>query len=187
MKFVRVARKELFEHLFNIFGVFEKREPVKKVTQSDSICKKKIRLQEIFRLSIKKGLGDEENLVKPNQSQIMNSANTVQPSAASFLVTKHSWKGKYRRVLTVGPESFSTYNPSSMEVTNSWKIADIVGLQPTNSQGDLEFTLTFRKGLKKTDSMRFSSEWRATVLTEGLRWLQLSGNDTASAATKVRL
>ena len=54
VKFVRVARKELFEHLFNIFGVFEKREPVKKVTQSDSICKKKIRLQEIFRLSIKK-------------------------------------------------------------------------------------------------------------------------------------
>ena len=113
-------------------------------------------------------------------------SNTPAPkSAASFLLTKHSWKGKYRRVLTVGAENFSTYNPSSMEVTNSWKIQDIVGLSPLNSQGDQEFTLTFRKGAKKTDNMRFSSEWRTIVLTEGLRWLQLSGNDSAAQATKV--
>ena len=45
--------------------------------------------------------------------------------------------------------------------------------------------MTFRKGPKKTDTMRFSSEWRATLLTEGLRFLQLGGNDSAAAATKV--
>lgn len=110
---------------------------------------------------------------------------TVKTSASSFLLTKHSWKGKYRRVFTVGEDVFSTYNPSSMEVTNSWKINDVVGMQPLNSAGDLEFQVTFRKGPKKTDSMRFSSEWRATVLTEGLRWLQKSGNDGAAQATKV--
>ena len=54
-------------------------------------------------------------------------------------------------------------------------------------QGDLEFQVTFRKGPKKTDTMRFSSEWRATLLTEGLRFLQLGGNDSAAAATKVNL
>ncbi len=95
--------------------------------------------------------------------------NSPKASPSSFLLTKHSWKGKYKRVLTVGPEAFSTYNPSSMEVTNSWKIGDIVGLGPLSAPGDLEFQLTFRKGAKKTDNMRFSSDWRAIVLTEGLR------------------
>ena len=71
-----------------------------------------------------------------------------------------------------------------MDETNAWKTSDIVSIQP--EKGDLEFQLTFRKGGgKKTDSMKFSSEWRAIVLTEGLRWLQLGGNDTAAAATKV--
>ena len=70
-----------------------------------------------------------------------------------------------------------------MGETNAWKTSDIVNIQPQN---DLEFQLTFRKGAgKKTDSMKFSSEYRAIVLTEGLRWLQLGGNDTAAAATKV--
>lgn len=112
----------------------------------------------------------------------MNKISTPKPSSSSFLLTKHSWKGKYRRVLTVGEDAFSTYNPSSMEVTNSWKIQDIVGLQPLSTPGDMEFQLTFRKGAKKTDTMRFSSEFRSIVLTEGLRWLQLSG--AASQATK---
>ena len=107
-------------------------------------------------------------------------------TASSFLVTKHSWKGKYRRVLTVGEDAFSTFNPSSMEVTNSWKLGEVVGLQPLSSQGEhLEFQLQFRKGAKKTDHMRFSSEFRATVLTEGLRLLQRFGNDGAAQATKV--
>ena len=99
-----------------------------------------------------------------------------------ILVTKHSWKGKYRRVLTVGEDVFSTYNPSSMEVTNSWKLADVVGMQ---AQGHSEFQVTFRKGPKKTDTLKFSSEWRATILSEGLRFLQLGGNDGAAAVTKV--
>ena len=112
--------------------------------------------------------------------------NEPRNSASSFTVTKHSWKGKYRRVLTVGEDAFSTYNPSSMEVTNSWKLADVVGMQPLNSQGDLqEFQVTFRKGPKKTDNMRFSSDWRATILTEGLRFLQLAGNEGEGGVTKV--
>ena len=34
---------------------------------------------------------------------------------------------------TVSEDVFSTYNPSSMEVTNSWKLSDVVGMTPTNS------------------------------------------------------
>jgi DnaJ family protein C protein 13 len=120
----------------------------------------------------------------------MNSFNGDQ--ASSYLVTKHSWKGKYRRVLTLSQDGFSTYNPSSMEVTNTWKIGDIVGLTPTPSSAGgppqtpgaaLEFQLVFRKG-KKTDNMRFSSEWRSTILTEALRLIQKSGNETGSSKVK---
>jgi hypothetical protein len=53
--------------------------------------------------------------------------------ASSYLVTKHSWKGKYRRVLTLSQDGFSTYNPNSMEPTNTWKITDVVGLTPAPS------------------------------------------------------
>lgn len=70
-----------------------------------------------------------------------------------------------------------------MEVTNSWKLTDVIGMQALSES---EFQVTFRKGAKKQDNMRFSSEFRPTVLSEGLRWLQLSGNDSAAQATKVR-
>jgi len=60
-------------------------------------------------------------------------SSTKSDQSSSFLVTKHSWKGKYRRVLTLSPDTFSTFNPSSMETTNAWKITDIVGLHPAPS------------------------------------------------------
>lgn len=117
----------------------------------------------------------------------MTSIDVDQTS--SYLVTKHSWKGKYRRVLTLSQDGFSTYNPSSMEVTNTWKICDVIGLTPSPSSAGgpsqlpgtaLEFQLVFRKG-KKTDSMRFSSEWRPTILTEALRLIQKFGNETSNS------
>ncbi|KHJ44585.1 hypothetical protein D918_05251 [Trichuris suis] len=37
---------------------------------------------------------------------------------ASFLVTKHSWKGKYKRIFSIDEDGFGTYNPSSLEQTN---------------------------------------------------------------------
>jgi hypothetical protein len=41
----------------------------------------------------------------------------------------------------------------------------------------------FRKG-KKTDNMRFSSEWRATIITEALRLIQKAGNETVNPKVK---
>lgn len=48
----------------------------------------------------------------------------------SFLVTKHSWKGKYRRILTIGSQELTTYNPDKLEMTNRWMFADIVAVEP---------------------------------------------------------
>ena len=46
------------------------------------------------------------------------------------MVTKHSWKGKYKRVFSVGTTSITTYNPSSMEATNQWNYSDFISILP---------------------------------------------------------
>ncbi|XP_059089728.1 dnaJ homolog subfamily C member 13-like [Tigriopus californicus] len=89
----------------------------------------------------------------------------------AFWVTKHSWKGKYRRVFVVGPGGVSTLNPSSLEATNAWPWSDVVslGVSPAANHAG-EFHLVVRKGHKnssKTDSMRFSSaEYKDHLLSE---------------------
>lgn len=50
-----------------------------------------------------------------------------------FLVTKHSWKGKYKRILAIGNAAISTYNPDKYEATNRWAYSDIVTVLPNKS------------------------------------------------------
>lgn len=50
-----------------------------------------------------------------------------------FLVTKHSWKGKYKRILSIGNAAISTYNPDKYEATNRWVYGDIVAVAPNKS------------------------------------------------------
>ena len=150
---------------------------------------------------------------------------------SSFLVTKHSWKGKYKRVFSIGALSITTYNPSTMEATNTWQYrwppgsshltcnthhlspatvhlspvtchvppvtwpnlhrSDFITILPAArgqaSQPNNEFIITFKKVSvlppatcnfspvtcclqgKKTDSMRFSSDHRAAIITETMR------------------
>ncbi|XP_003371952.1 putative DnaJ domain protein [Trichinella spiralis] len=35
-----------------------------------------------------------------------------------FMVVKRSWKGRYRRLLAIGPDGYSTYNPANLHLTN---------------------------------------------------------------------
>ncbi|KAL0279212.1 UNVERIFIED_CONTAM: hypothetical protein PYX00_000818 [Menopon gallinae] len=95
---------------------------------------------------------------------------------ACFYVTKHSaWKGKYKRIFSVGSSGITTYNPSSLDVTNRWSYSDIVDIQPASNANRTEFTLTYRKE-KKTESMRFSTEFRSALLTNVLSCKYLSGD-----------
>ncbi|XP_037090468.1 dnaJ homolog subfamily C member 13-like isoform X2 [Pollicipes pollicipes] len=91
---------------------------------------------------------------------------------ACFFLTKHSWKGKFRRIFSVGSAGVSTYNPSSMEATNQWLYEDFMGIAPAAKGGSPhEFTILVRKGGgRKTETMRFSSEHRAELITETLRF-----------------
>lgn len=52
----------------------------------------------------------------------------------SFLVTKHSaWKGKYKRILTIGTHGISTYNPDKFDLTNRWPYSDVVSVAPSRA------------------------------------------------------
>lgn len=52
----------------------------------------------------------------------------------SFLVTKHSaWKGKYKRILTIGTHGVSTYNPEKFDLTNRWPYSDVISVAPNKS------------------------------------------------------
>lgn len=50
-----------------------------------------------------------------------------------YLVTKHSWKGKYKRILSIGTCGTSTYNPDKFDLTNRWLYSDIVAATPNKT------------------------------------------------------
>ncbi|XP_064647249.1 dnaJ homolog subfamily C member 13-like isoform X1 [Lineus longissimus] len=91
-----------------------------------------------------------------------------------YFVTKHSWRGKYKRVFSVGTLGITTYNPNSLEVTNQWPYNEVISIVPSvKSPTNNEFLITMKRGNKKVDTMKFSTDHRADVLTEALRFRKL--------------
>ncbi|XP_032585427.1 dnaJ homolog subfamily C member 13 isoform X2 [Drosophila mojavensis] len=87
-----------------------------------------------------------------------------------FIVTKHSWKGKYKRILSIGTSGISTYNPDRFDLTNRWTYSDIVAAAPTKTSNiPNEFVLTIKKD-KKLDTIKLSSEYRNDILSSILKY-----------------
>ncbi|KAG7231238.1 hypothetical protein INR49_012069 [Caranx melampygus] len=91
---------------------------------------------------------------------------------ACFYTTKHSWRGKYKRVFSVGTHGITTYNPTTLEVTNQvMALWGHLWYCPVGKGQGTEFNLTFRKGSgKKSETLKFSTEHRTELLTEALRF-----------------
>lgn len=53
--------------------------------------------------------------------------------SCSYLVTKHSWKGKYKRILSIGSTGISTYNPDKFDITNRWPHSDVLSAAPNKA------------------------------------------------------
>eukprot|EP00111_Clytia_hemisphaerica_P021644 TCONS_00063655-protein len=89
---------------------------------------------------------------------------------ASFYTTKHSWRGKYKRVFSIGSKAITTYNPSTLEVTNQWAYNDFFSISPSSKTlNELIIVVRKAKEGKKTVSMTFSSDHRADLLTYALK------------------
>jgi DnaJ homolog subfamily C member 13 len=112
-----------------------------------------------------------------------------------YHVTKHSWRGKYKRIFSIGTHGISTYEPSTLGLTNAWPYEQVVSLTLSKSSDKsqatpasllvAEFILTFRVKAKKTDTMRFSSEYRAEILTDALRFQALFSHPQPLTQPKV--
>lgn len=94
---------------------------------------------------------------------------------ACYLVTKHSWKGKYKRVFSIGTLAITTYNPNSLEITNQWLYEDFLSVKPLTRSGSPndskqdEYKIHVRNRGKK-DDMRFSSDYTTEILTHCLQF-----------------
>lgn len=78
---------------------------------------------------------------------------------------------RYKRIFSIGSMGITTYNPSTLEVTNKWEYSDFISVQPINRNqlSSHEFTITVRKE-RKNETMKFSSEHRPHLLTEALKY-----------------
>ncbi|KAG6548512.1 hypothetical protein Mapa_010000 [Marchantia paleacea] len=94
---------------------------------------------------------------------------------ARYMVTKHSWRGKYKRILCISQSGIVTLDPTTLAVTNSYDLLtdyELAAPVPGNrddplQQLALEFTISVRtEGRGKFKHIRFSSRCRASILTE---------------------
>lgn len=100
---------------------------------------------------------------------------------ARYMVVKHSWRGRYKRILCISSSAIITLDPSTLVVTNSYDVSsDFEGAAPVLGRGDdvgsQEFTVSVRTdGRGKFKAIKFSSRFRVSILTElhRLRWGKL--------------
>lgn len=78
---------------------------------------------------------------------------------------------RYKRIFSIGTLGITTYNPNTLEVTNKWVYGDFISLTHIRSVPH-EFQITMKKD-KKTDTMKFSTEYRAELMTEALKYRHL--------------
>jgi DnaJ family protein C protein 13 len=79
----------------------------------------------------------------------------------------------------------TTYNPVSLDVTNQWLYSDFISVLPLlkGSQRN-EFRITFKKDYK-SDSMTFSCDHRADLLTDALRFRPLFAEKTKETLVSI--
>ncbi|KAK8707084.1 hypothetical protein V6N13_058150 [Hibiscus sabdariffa] len=98
---------------------------------------------------------------------------------ARYIVIKHSWRGRYKRILCISNVAIITLDPSTLSVTNSYDVStDFEAATPIigRDENSTEFNLNVRTdGKGKFKAMKFSSQYRASILTElhRIRWHRL--------------
>ncbi|XP_057538680.1 dnaJ homolog subfamily C GRV2 isoform X1 [Amaranthus tricolor] len=89
---------------------------------------------------------------------------------ARYLVVKHSWRGRYKRILCLSNVAIITLDPSTLSVTNSYDVGndfDVASPILGRDENSFEFNLNVRTdGKGKFKSIKFSSRYRASILTE---------------------
>ena len=79
-------------------------------------------------------------------------AQTPPDCVARFMCTKHSWRGKYRRIFCITPHALVTQHPDTLAITNSWSFVgepdiDAVAVCASDAE-DNEFIISARQDAK---------------------------------------
>ncbi|XP_077222956.1 DNAJ heat shock N-terminal domain-containing protein isoform X2 [Tasmannia lanceolata] len=115
---------------------------------------------------------------QPSSTESSSSAPTIEELEylARYMIVKHSWRGRYKRILCISNVAIITLDPSTLSITNSYDVAnDYEGAAPVlgRDENSQEFTISVRAdGRGKFKAMKFSSRSRASILTELhiIRW-----------------
>ncbi|KAL3532412.1 hypothetical protein ACH5RR_005933 [Cinchona calisaya] len=95
---------------------------------------------------------------------------------ARYMVVKHSWRGRYKRILCISNCTIITLDPGTLAVTNSYDVgSDFEGALPIigRDENSNEFNISVRTdGKGKFKAIKFSCKYRAGILTElhRIRW-----------------
>ncbi|KAK6941565.1 GYF domain 2 [Dillenia turbinata] len=113
-------------------------------------------------------------------SSSTSSAALEEPEyLARYSVIKHSWRGRYKRILCISNVAIITLDPSTLSVTNSYDVnGDYEGAAPIlgRDENSQEFSISVRTdGRGKYKAIKFSSKYRASILTElhRIRWSRM--------------
>ena len=105
---------------------------------------------------------------------------------SSYIAIKHSWRGKYSRLFTIGTKNLTTYNSQKLELTNQWNWREVVGAGVDNTSGVAsdtpnagtpngatspsspehkasEFFVTTRKANGKPETTKYSTDFRSDL------------------------
>ncbi|GFZ08044.1 DNAJ heat shock N-terminal domain-containing protein [Actinidia rufa] len=120
---------------------------------------------------------------QPPPESFTSSSTTPHPHSveeqeylARYMVVKHSWRGRYKRILCISSLSIITLDPSTLLVTNLYDVGnDFEGAAPIlgRDENSQEFNISVRTdGRGKFKATKFSSKYRASILTElhRIRW-----------------
>ncbi|KAA8535011.1 hypothetical protein F0562_030014 [Nyssa sinensis] len=117
-----------------------------------------------------------ESSTSSSSSAPPSHALEEQEYLARYMVVKHSWRGRYKRILCISNFTILTLDPSTLSVTNSYDVAsDYEGASPIigRDENSQEFNISVRTdGRGKFKAMKFSSKFRVSILTElhKIRW-----------------
>lgn len=134
----------------------------------------------------------------PRASSATSTLSEEPEYLARYMVIKHSWRGRYKRILCLAATTIITLDPSTLGVTNSYDVlaGDFDAAAPVRgddvaASGPLEFSLSVRTdGKGKFRAVRFSSPLRVGILTDlhRIKWgrLRIAGPATEFSVLHLR-
>ncbi|XP_078182422.1 DNAJ heat shock N-terminal domain-containing protein [Carex rostrata] len=134
----------------------------------------------------------------PRASSATSTLSEEPEYLARYMVLKHSWRGRYKRILCLAATTIITLDPSTLGVTNSYDVVagDFEAAAPVRgddvaASGPLEFSLSVRTdGKGKFRAVRFSSPLRVGILTDlhRIKWgrLRIAGPATEFSVLHLR-